>query len=582
MRPIRPAIRQICTVVLVLGTCGLAIPHAGSVPVRSRTGMVISASDIASRVGADVLRDGGNAVDAAVATAFALAVTHPTAGNIGGGGFLLYRSADGHADAYDFREVAPAGASPTMFMREGRYDPDVHHRGYLAVGVPGTVAGLHLAWRSRGTLAWKRLIEPAVRLAKDGFTVSDGLSRSLAGVLPDMQPYPAAVAQFSKHGTPYVAGEVLKQPVLAATLRRIASRGPAGFYEGPVAEAFEREMRAHGGLITREDLRRYRAVRRDPVAGTYRGYDIVAMPPPSSGGVALIEMLNILEGYDLAAMGAGSSQAAHLAIESMRRAFADRAAHLGDPDVNGAMPLPRLLSKPYAVELRRSIRLDRASLSAPSTFAWPGESTETTHLSVVDSARNAVALTCTLEQSYGAKIVLPGGGFLLNNEMGDFNAAPGLTTADGLIGTEANLAQPGKRMLSSMSPTILARQGRLFMVTGSPGGRTIINTVLETILNVVDFGMNAQEAVDAGRLHHQWLPDRVTYEPYSLSPDTLAALRAKGHRLDEGGNQGVAEVIVESSGSVLEGGVDRRQPDGGAAVPRRVRPTLSSTASAGR
>jgi gamma-glutamyltranspeptidase/glutathione hydrolase len=531
--------------------------------------MVISASEIASQIGARALKDGGNAVDATVATAFALAVTHPTAGNIGGGGFLLHRSANGQAAAYDFRETAPAAASPTMFLKAGRYDPDLHHRGYLSVGVPGTVAGLHLAWKEHGKLPWKRLVEPAVALARDGFIVSDGLARSLAGVLPQMEQYQASVAQFSRNGVPYGAGDLLKQPVLAATLQRIANQGPAGFYEGPTAEIFEREMQRGGGLVTREDLKQYRAVRRVPVQGRYRGYDIIAMPPPTSGGVTTIEILNILEGYDLAQMGAGSSAAVHLMTESMRRAFADRAAHLGDPDLNRDMPVERLLSKQYAADLRKGISRDRASRSSPATFEWPGESEETTHVSVVDADRNAVSMTYTLEQAYGSKIVLAGGGFLLNNEMGDFNAGPGLTTADGLIGTAANLASPGKRMLSSMAPTILTRNGRLFMVTGSPGGRTIINTVLHTILNLVDFGMNAQEAVDAGRFHHQWLPDRITYERFSLSPDTLAALRAKGHELTQGGNQGVAEVIVYNEAeSMLEGGVDRRQPDGGAASPR--------------
>jgi len=561
--------RRACAVLVLLVTCSLGFVQAGSTPVRSRTGMVISASDLASQVGARALKDGGTAVDAAVATAFALAVTHPTAGNIGGGGFLLHRAASGQTAAYDFRETAPAAASPTMFMKAGKYDADLHHSGYLSVGVPGTVAGLHLAWKEHGKLPWKRLVEPAVALARDGFTVSEGLARSLAGVLPQMQMYPASAAQFSKNGVPYVAGDLLRQPVLATALLRIANQGPAGFYEGPTAEAFEREMQAHGGLITREDLKRYTAVRRTPLQSRYRGYGIIAMPPPSSGGVAMIEILNILEGYDLARLGAGSSSAIHLMAESMRRAFADRAAYLGDPDFNRDMPIQRLLSKPYAAELRRSISRDRASKSSPTTFDWPRESDETTHLSVVDADRNAVSMTYTLEQGYGAKIVLPGGGFLLNNEMGDFNAGPGLTTPDGLIGTIANLAQPGKRMLSSMSPTILTKDGRLFMVTGSPGGWTIINTVLHTILNVVDFGMNAQEAVDAGRFHHQWLPDRITYERFSLSPDTLAALQAKGHEVTQGGNQGVAEVIVYNEAeNVLEGGVDRRQPDGGAALPR--------------
>ena len=561
--------RKACVILVMLAACSTVFVQAGAPPVRSKTGMVISASDIASQVGARVLKDGGNAIDAAVATAFALAVTHPTAGNIGGGGFLLYRSADGEAAAYDFREKAPARASPTMFLVEGKYDSAVHHNGYLSVGVPGTVAGLYLAWKERGKLPWKRLVEPAVTLARDGFPVSDGLARSLAGVLPRMQKYPSSIAQFSKDGVPYASGDILKQPVLAATLRRIANQGPAGFYDGPTAEAFEREMRAHGGLITREDLKRYTAVHRTPIQGTYRGYDVIAMPLPTSGGVALIEMLNILEGYDLASMGAGSAMAVHLMTESMKRVFADRAALLGDPDFNRDIPLGRLLSKPYAAELRKTISRDHATKSSPTTFEWPKESVETTHLSVVDSDGNAVSMTYTIEQAYGVKIVLPGGGFLLNNEMGDFNAAPGLTTADGLIGTPANLAQPGKRMLSSMSPTILLKDGRLFMVTGSPGGRTIINTVLQTIVNVIDFGMDAQEAVDAGRFHHQWLPDRIVYERFSLSPDALAVLRAKGHEVLRGDNQGVAEVIVYNAvDNVLEGGIDRRQPDGGAASPR--------------
>jgi gamma-glutamyltranspeptidase/glutathione hydrolase len=545
-----------------------AILYAGSQPVRSRTGLVLSASTFASQVGADVLRDGGSAVDAAVATAFALAVTHPTAGNIGGGGFLVFRSAAGGTAAYDFRETAPAASSPTMFTKAGQYDAALHHLGYGAVGVPGTVAGLHLAWRDHGTLPWRRLVDPAVALARDGFVVSDGLARSLASVLPEMRPYAASMAQFSKNGTPYAPGDRLRQPVLATTLARIAAQGPAGFYEGETAAAFEREMQANGGFITKADLKGYTAVRRAAVRGTYRGYEVIAMPPPTSGGVAVIEALNILEGYDLRALGHGSAAATHLMAESMRRAFADRAAHLGDPEAVPDMPIARLISKPYAAVLRSTISRTRASRSSPASFTWPHESNETTHLSVVDRSGNAVALTYTLEDGYGSKIVLAGGGFLLNNEMGDFNGAPGLTTVDGHIGTEANLARPGRRMLSSMSPTILAKNGALFMVTGSPGGRTIINTVLQTVVNVVDFDMNAQEAVDAGRIHHQWLPDRITYEPRALSPDTLALLKAMGHQATEGRNQGVAEVIVVNPrDGVLEGGVDRRQPDGSAGVP---------------
>jgi gamma-glutamyltranspeptidase/glutathione hydrolase len=536
-----------------------------SVPARAARGMVVSQNAIASAIGTDVLREGGNAVDAAVATAFALAVVHPTAGNIGGGGFIVYRPNAGDPVAFDFREMAPAGASPTMFMKDGKYDANIHHAGYLSVGVPGTVAGLHLAWKERGKLPWTRLIEPAVRLARDGFVVSDGLSRSLKSVLPEMKKYPASLAQFSKAGVPYEPGDTLKQPDLARTLGLIAASGPAGFYEGDTAALVEKEMSAHGGLITKADLKNYKPEQRVPIRGTYRGYEVISMPPISSGGTALIEMLNILEGYDLAAAGFGSAQSVHVTVEAMRRAYADRARYLGDPAFNPQMPIARLTSKDYATLLRKTINAGRASVSSPSSFEWPVESSETTHLSVVDADRNAVSLTFTLEGGYGSFIVAPGTGFLLNNEMGDFNAGPGLTTAEGLIGTEPNMALPGKRMLSSMTPTILARDGKLVMVTGSPGGRTIINTVLHTILNVIDYGMNVQDAIDAPRFHHQWLPDRTTFERNGLSPDTLALLKKLGHTFAAAGSQGVAEaIVVNLKDGKLEGGCDRRAPDGGA------------------
>ncbi|MFQ5790149.1 MAG: gamma-glutamyltransferase, partial [Acidobacteriota bacterium] len=487
---------------------------AGSQPVRAMKGMVVSQNALASAAGVQVMREGGNAVDAAVATAFALAVTHPAAGNIGGGGFLVYRPAHGEPVAYDFREMAPLKASPTMWLKEGEYDFERHHFSPLSVGVPGTVGGLHLAWRERGKLPWRRLVEPAVKLAEEGFVVTDGLARSLKRVLPRMKKYPASMAQFSKNGEPYQAGDVLQQPDLARTLQRIAEEGPSGFYEGETAELIEKEMKANGGLITKEDLKAYEAKKRVPIRGTYRGYEVISMPPPSSGGIVLAEMLNLLEGYDLSTAGFGSAENIHLMAETMRRAYADRAHYLGDPDFNLDMPIERLISKEYAAELRRTIRADRASKSSAESFEWTSESSETTHFSVVDEQRNAVALTYTLEFGYGSGIVVPGAGFLLNNEMGDFNAGPGLTNADGLIGTPPNLAEPRKRMLSSMTPTIVLKEGQLFMVTGSPGGRTIMNTVLSTILNAVDFGMNAQEAVDAGRIHHQWLPDRLNYERF--------------------------------------------------------------------
>jgi gamma-glutamyltranspeptidase/glutathione hydrolase len=453
-----------------------------------------------------------------------------------------------------------------MFLQDGKYDADRHHRRHLSVGVPGTVAGLHLAWKEQGKLPWKRLLEPAIFLAREGFMVTDGLARSLRQVLPDMKPYPASVAQFSRAGVPYEAGDLLRQGDLARTLERIADRGREGFYEGETARLIEKEMQAHDGLITQADLKAYSPRRREVLRGTYRGYELLTMPPVSSGGACLLEMLNVLEGYDLGAKGFGSAATVHLIAEVMRRAFADRARYLGDPDFNPGMPLARLISKEYATALRRTIRADRASTSSPQSFEWPAQSTQTTHLSVVDADRNAVALTYTLEDAYGVKAVVPGAGFLLNNEMGDFNPGPGLTNAEGLIGTPPNLATPGKRMLSNMTPTILAKDGKVFMVIGSPGGRTIINTVLLTILNVVDFGMNIQEAIDAPRFHHQWLPDVIRYERYGLSPDTLALLTRMGHLAQESERpQGAAQGIsYNAKEDLLEGGADHRAPDSAA------------------
>jgi len=561
---VKPAVLQIVLITLTVMLPGGL--RAANAPIIASDGMVVSQEARASRIGAEVLRAGGTAVDAAVATAFALAVTHPTAGNIGGGGFLLFRPVSGEPLAYDFREVAPSGSHPEMWLANGEYSFERHHFSHMAVGVPGTVAGLHRAWQAHGKLPWRRLVEPAIVLAREGFPVTHELARSLAATLPRMQKYPASIAQFSRAGTPYAPGDLLRQPDLADSLERIAEAGPAGFYKGRTAELIVQEMAAHGGLITLEDLARYEPRVRTPLRGRYRGYEVLSMPPPSSGGTALIAMLNILEGYPVGELGFGTTATLHRMAESMRRAFADRARFLGDPDFNQNLPIERLTSKSYADELRASIDLKRASKSSPTSFDWPAESTETTHLSVVDKARNAVALTYTLEYGYGSGIVVPGAGFLLNNEMGDFNAGPGLTNDQGLIGTPANLAEPGKRMLSSMTPTILARDDRLFMVTGSPGGRTIINTVLQTILNVVDHGMNAQTAVDAGRVHHQWLPDVLAYERHGFSLDSLNGLKALGHTLREIPYQGVAEVIVvDAESGALEAGVDYRVPDGAAA-----------------
>jgi gamma-glutamyltranspeptidase/glutathione hydrolase len=542
---------------------------------RYERGVVASACGLASEVGAGVLGRGGNAVDAAVATAFALAVTFPEAGNLGGGGFLVVRLADGTATSFDFRETAPRAAAADMFLDEkGDYDRERHHSSALAVGVPGSVAGLHLAHHRLGRLAWRDVVEPAVALAGGGFPLSRGLAESLAGALPAFRKFPATLAQFSRGGEPLEPGEILLQPDLARTLERLRDRGPADFYQGETARLLVAEMERSGGLITLDDLAGYRALEREPLHGTYRGHEVWTMPPPSSGGVALLEMLNVLEGYPLPRLDRGGPERNHLLIEAMRRSYADRARHLGDSDFV-AVPVARLTSKAYARELRATISPARASRSSPERFDWPREGGETTHLSVVDAEGTAVSLTTTLEEAFGSRRVVPGAGFLLNNEMGDFNAAPGRTTDEGLIGTDANLAAPGKRMLSSMAPAIIARDGKLVLVLGSPGGRTIINSVLETLLGVVDHRLGVEEAVRAPRFHHQWLPDEVRAEAGCFSGETRAALEAMGHRIGvaAGYRQGAVMAIAPAAeegtggrgGGRLEAGVDPRRPGAGAA-----------------
>ena len=500
------------------------------------------------------------------ATAFALAVTHPQAGNIGGGGFLVVVSPGGRAASFDFREKAPLAAREDMFLDEnGKYDRDRHHWSHLAVGVPGSVAGLWQAHRRLGKLPWRRLVEPAVTLAREGFPVSDGFAATLEVMLPKFAKYPAALAQFSKEGQAYEVGEIFRQTDLATTLARIRDRGPAGFYTGETAALIAAEMKRGGGLITTEDLRRYRPVERAPIRGTYRGFDIVGMPPPSSGGIAVVEMLNILEGYDLAKIERRSSAQVHLLAETMRRAFADRARNVADADFV-EVPVDRLTSKAHAMKRRASIDEGRASRSSPESFEWSRESDETTHLSVVDKDRMAVSLTTTLEQSFGSYIVVPGAGFLLNNEMGDFNPERGVTKTTGQIGTKPNLVEPEKRMLSSMSPTIVLRDGRPVLVVGSPGGRTIINTVLGIVVDHLDYGLPIQKAVDAPRLHHQWLPDRLVYERGALSVDTENQLRELGHTLlTRHGPQGSAMAIAILQDGRLETGCDPRRPDAAAA-----------------
>ena len=532
--------------------------------VRSQEGMVSSQQWIASQVGADVLSSGGNAVDAAIATGFALAVTHPTAGNIGGGGFMVIRFPNGQSTAIDFREKAPLASDPEMWLDEnGEYSSGVHHRSHKAIGVPGTVAGFDKAHRLYGAAAWADLVQPAIDLAGAGFELSESLAGSIER-FASRSPYEATVSVFSKGGEAYQVGETWNQPDLARSLERIRDDRRDGFYQGETASLIAAEMRRGEGLITLEDLARYQARERNTIQGTYRGYDIISMPPPSSGGVAIVTMLNILEAYDLAGMGHNSAEYIHHLAEAMRRAYRDRAQFLADADFSD-VPVQRLTSKEHATWLRRNIDSERASVSHPTDVEIVSESPETTHYSVVDADGMAVSVTYTLESGYGSGIVVPGAGFLLNNEMGDFNAGPGLTNESGLIGTTPNLARPQQRMLSSMSPSIVARDGKLVAVIGSPGGRTIINTTLQLILNLVEFGMDIQEAVAAPRIHHQWLPDRIRVESDGILAEVHSQLEQMGHIVQVGGRQGSANSIgVDLTTGERIGAPDPRSPDSGA------------------
>jgi len=554
-------------ILLLLTTAGLVAPLAGQsgrTPAPARNGMVVSNHYLASEAGRDILKAGGNAIDATVATALALAVTLPSAGNIGGGGFIVYHTADGTATTFNFREKAPAAATERMYLGpDGEIRDDSNHEGLLSVGVPGTVAGLWAAHQKYGRLPWARLVQPAIDLAEKGFPSTwdmQGIQRTFQEMAAR---WPSSARAFLKNGTDlYQPGEIWKQPDLARTLKRIQRQGRDGFYAGETARLIADFMRAHGGIITEADLAAYQPVEQAPVRGTYRGYDVIGMAPPSSGGVAIIEMLNILEGYDLTALGHNSAVSLHLMTEAMRRAFLDRARHLGDPAFNPGMPIERLISKAWAAELRAGIDPYRASPSTPSQVDLADESEETTHFSVVDADGNAVSMTYTLEYSYGSRIVVEGAGFLLNNEMGDFNAIPGRTDTTGTIGTRPNLIQPGKRMLSSMAPMILARDGKPVLAIGSPGGRTIINTVLQVILNVVDHGMNIAQAVEAPRMHHQWLPDMTRMERIGFSPDTRSLYERMGHRITLVGSQGHAMgIFIDRANGLLYGGADSRAFD---------------------
>jgi gamma-glutamyltranspeptidase / glutathione hydrolase len=503
--------------------------------VVAEHGMVVAQEKIAARIGADVLKRGGNAVDAAVATGFAMAVTYPRAGNIGGGGFMIIHSRERGEDvAIDYRETAPAATTAAIFLgADGKPDIAKSRDSALGIGVPGTPAGLALALQKYGsgkfTLA--DLLKPAIDLARDGIVIADDMADTLPDGYRRLARWPSSARIFSRaDGVSLREGDTLVQTDLAATLTAIAEQGPRGFYQGPVAEKLVKAIGDAGGIMALDDLKSYQAVIRAPVRGTYRGYDVVSMPLPSSGGIVLLEMLNILEGFPMHDMKQGSAPSLHVMIEAMKRAYADRARYLGDPAFVNA-PIATLIAKDYAAKQRASIDPDHAT---PSTEVFspppppPREGSNTTHFSVVDSSGNAVSNTYTLNFPYGVGLVAEGTGVLLNNELDDFTAAPGASNAFGLVGFEANLPGPGKRPLSSMSPTIVLKDGKPVLVTGSPGGSRIISTVLQVIVNVLDYRMNVASAVAVPRLHHQWLPDEVRIER-GFSGDVIAALKAKGH-----------------------------------------------------
>lgn len=517
--------------------------------IPAKHGMVVAQEKISAQVGADILRRGGNAVDAAVATGFAMAVTYPRAGNIGGGGFMVIHSAERNEDiAIDYRETAPAATTAQIFLGpDGKPDAAKSRDSGLGIGVPGTVAGLALALEKYGSgkFTLPQLLEPAIALARDGYIVTDDIADTLPGWYPRLARWRSSTKIFAKpDGTPLGEGDRLVQSDLADTLARVATQGPRGFYEGPVAEKLAKAVSDAGGIMTPADLKTYQAVIRSPVRGTYRGYDIVSMPLPSSGGVVLVESLNILEGFQLADLKQGSPASLHLLIEAMKRAYADRARYLGDPAFVDA-PIDTLTAKDYAAKLRASISTDRATPSKEIVAAPPAprEGSNTTHFSVVDAAGNAVSNTYTLNFSYGVGLVADGTGVLLNNELDDFTAAVGASNAYGLVGYEANLPGPGKRPLSSMSPTIVLRGGKPVLVTGSPGGSRIISTVLQVIVNVLDYKMDVAAAVTAPRLHHQWLPDEVRVE-HGFPDDVLFELKAMDHLIVEPMGQTSANSIL--------------------------------------
>lgn len=551
---------------------------ASPAPVEAEHGMVVTAQHLATDVGVEILKSGGNAVDAAVAVGYALAVVYPTAGNIGGGGFMTIRLKDGKTSFLDFRERAPLAATKTMYLdAKGDVVPRASLDGYLAVGVPGSVMGFETARERYGTKPRAELLAPAIRFAKDGFTLEQGDAATFASSAKRLAKDEAAAKIFLKpDGKPYSAGEKLLQPELAAVLSGISEKGTDAFYKAAPAEAIVKASQAKGGVLAKEDFEQYSVRELKPVECNYRGYDIVSSPPPSSGGVIICEILNVLEGYPLSYMGYGSSETVRAMVEAMRYAYVDRNAALGDPDFVDN-PVSKLLDKGYAKEIREKIDPYKAGKSVNLKPLGAKESVETTHYSIIDDEGNAVAVTYTLNGSFGAGVVAPGTGILLNNEMDDFTSKPGVPNLYGLVQGEANAIAPKKTPLSSMSPTIISRNGKPFMVIGSPGGSRIITITLEAILNVIDFGMDISQAVNAPRIHHQWQPDKIYLEPYTLSPDTIKTLAAMGYSFDDGsgppqwgqaagilvGGKSLAD-IEKGGGARYYGAMDSRATEGAA------------------
>ncbi|MCP4615571.1 MAG: gamma-glutamyltransferase [Bradyrhizobium sp.] len=537
-----------CTLIVCAWSfAALPIAHAASArPAAAENGMVVTAQHLATEVGVDILKRGGNAIDAAVAVGYALAVVYPSAGNLGGGGFMTIWLADGRKTFLDFREKAPRAARRDMLLdKDGKVDKSLSTTGWLAVGVPGTVSGLEYAREKFGTMKRAALINPAIELAEAGFTLDQGDVDMLASATDELQKFPSTAEIFLNKGQPFLAGQRLVQRDLAETLRLIREAGTDGFYRGKTAAAIVKASRSNGGIIDHADLESYRIREFAPVECDYRGYHVISAPPPSSGGTALCEMLNILEGYPLRELGWGSSASLHYEIEAMRHAFVDRNNLLGDPDFV-SNPVRELLDKKYAAKIRNAIKPDKAGISIDIRQGTaPHEGSNTTHFSIIDSAGNAVSMTYTLNDSFGAKVVAAGTGVLMNDEMDDFTPHAGLANSDGDTQAPANELAPGKTPLSSMSPTIVTKDDKPVLILGTPGGRRIITTVLQTILNVVDFQMNIQEAVDAPRIHNEWLPDVTNAEPYALSPDTRKVLEGIGHRIENSkAANHVAAIIV--------------------------------------